>query len=302
MKICVTFFIYILTLNHALLSLPHYYCAPSDAKHYHLLKNLIGSIHKNDWKNTEEIMVFDLGMTKAQLSDLNKMKKVKVYNPEITHKNLLTPLLTHANGRKVRGYFAWKPVMIKQALEKYPYVLYLDGGSTVLQPLDNLFKHISQNGYYLMTVGHHSIEERITKPVIDEVIRKFDATIQKKLMSPTTYMIDAGMQGLSRAIYTDYVIPNYNASYDLNLFKDDGSARIGYGEGRHDQTIFSIYAHALNLHINPQGWQYLSIDALPLKTHIHWHPKEININTIIYRSRHDIHYNGGHTQFIKYNK
>ncbi len=282
----------------------HYYCIPSDEKHYHLLKNLIGSIHHVDFERLGQVAVFDLGFTGEQLDDLGAMEKVCVYNVEKTHPEILTYFDTAPSGRKVRGYFAWKPVIIKQALEMFPYVLYLDAGTTVLKSPHLIFDYIREQGYFLISCTKNpncNIINRITKTVVDEVVSRFDESMQRYLLDDATTEIDAGLQGVARgALAQSYIMPLYELSKNLELFKDDGSARYGYGEGRHDQILFSIYAHALKLKIHDEGWIQLPLKSGDEQVHLHWDSNHVDDNTVIYRSRHDLHFQGGHTQYVKY--
>ncbi len=283
----------------------HYYCTPSDAKHYHLLKNLIGSIHHADFENLGEIAVFNLGLIQQQIDDLKRMERVKVYDVEMTNPHLLTYFVTHPNGRAVRGYFAWKPVIIKQALERYPYVLYMDAGTTVLKPLDDLFSYIQEHGYFLLSNYQSpicNIANRITKKVLEHLVYTQDEAMQKLLLDENTIEIDAGLQGVSRACMDTYVQPLYAHSKDLTLFEDDGSAIYGYGEGRHDQILFSIYAYCQKMEVHSEGWVDLPLISGTKHTHIHWHPEHVIESTSIYRSRHDIQFNGGKTHYIRYKK
>lgn len=72
----------------------HYFSTVADEKHYPLLVNLIGSIHKNDYDCFDEIAIFDIGLTKDQRHTLNQMAKVKVFDVEKRHPDLLTPFQT----------------------------------------------------------------------------------------------------------------------------------------------------------------------------------------------------------------
>lgn len=265
----------------------HYYCTGVDESYFPRVVNLIGSIHAIDFDNLGEIAVFDLGMNAQQLQQLNKIQKVKVYQVEMVHQNLLKPFLTNQSGRKVRGWFAWKPVIIKQALDMFPYIVYTDAGTTILGSTVALFEHIRQNGYFLIDTGHN-IEERITKPVLEKIVARFSLEDQRMLMDKTTMEIDGGFQGLSRAMYKEYVLPMYRLASRLELFEDDGSAKLGYGAGRHDQILFSIFANLLKLKFEPQGWMNLSVDGKTVPIHLHWDSKEVNTKTTIYRSRHNI--------------
>lgn len=226
------FFIVALALLNTLsiYSIPHYYCTPSDERHYHLLKNLIGSIHHADFKNLEQIAVFDLGLTTQQRAELATMQKVKVYDVLMIHPDLLTYFITNPYGRSIRGYFAWKPVIIKQALDMFPSILYIDAGSTVLKPLDELFEHIHTKGYFLLScskTANCNLANRLTQPVITTIVAKRTAQEQVCAWSKDTYMIDAGLQGISRALMHSYVLPTYGHALNLDLFKDDGMAIRG---------------------------------------------------------------------------
>src|SRR3989339_1690117 len=285
-----------------LFSIPHYYCTPADSKHFGWVKNLIGSIHRADFVNLGEIAVFDLGFEIKQRNELTRMAKVKVYDVEMTHPDLLKPLKTAPGGRMVRGYFAWKPVVIKQALERFSYVLYLDAGTTVLKSLDNLFEHIVEQGYFLLSCTKNencNQVNRITQTVIDKVLSKRSLEDQVLILSPNSYHIDAGLQGVSRKMLDDYIFPMHQHSKDLGLFKDDGTAKFGYGAARHDQTLFSIYAYCLKLKINDEGWINLSVGGRTIPVHIHWDKKVLNKDSVIYRSRGDTKFEGGKTRFIR---
>lgn len=276
----------------------HYYCTVADERHFDMLMNLIGSIHKADFDSLDQIAIFDVGLTLSQKGILERIKKAKVYEIEKVHPEIFTYFKTSPAGRTVRGWFLWKPVVIKQALDMFPYMLYLDSGTLVLRSPDNLFKHIKQNGYFLMEISPHSIEASVTKPVIEKVISKLPKDQQELLMNPKTPMIDAGFQGISRDIYNNYVMPTYRLASDITLFEDDGSSKLGFGSGRHDQTLFSVYAHLGKFNLNSQGWTLLKVDGENIPFHIHWDRGSVNNQTTIYRSRGDYLYGGDKTVFI----
>lgn len=282
-----------------------YYCTSANSRYFPHLKNLIGSIHNTNYENLQEIAVFDLGMSNNEIDELKKIEKVNVYKLEMTNPEILTEIVTAPWGRRVPGCFAWKPVAIKQGLELFPYVFYIDAGATILKPMDDIFEHIIEKGYFLSSntaIAHNNIVNRITKPVLEEIVYKLPEETQKKILAENTIMIIAGVQGLSRKMVDNYVLPMYQLSKNINLFKDDSTAKFGYGEARHDQTLFSILVHCLNLKVHPEGWFDLETKNGIVKYHIHYNQNEINDRTIIYSSRHNINYKGGFTKYIKYKK
>lgn len=268
--------------------LTHYYCTAADTKFFDRLRNLIGSIHRFDFENLGEIAVFDLGLTQAQKSQLKKMQKVSVHAVEITHPDILKQFVISRSGRLNIGHFAWKPVVIKQALELFPYVLYLDAGLTVLKRLDDLFDSINKRGYFFVVLPHcayrgienwHSIKNRTTTHVIQTMLGDLGEDQRNEILQKTT--ISAGIQGVTRRLLDDYVVPIYKHSFDISLFKDDGSAPLGWGEARHDQSLYSIYVHRLHYELNQLGWSSIDTVTGPKQIHIFDLPKEINKNTII---------------------
>lgn len=223
-----------------------YFCMAADTEFYPQLTNLIGSLHRYDFDNIVAIAVFDLGFTPQERANLNSMEKVHVYNIELTHPDLLTKFNTRAKGKPVRGWYAWKPVAIKQALDIFPYVLYIDAGISVKGSLKDIFKQIKRNNYSLTTCG------RTINGMSTQIIRNhFNLDSAERQSIGTANGISAGIQGLSHALYDTYVLPIYNLTKDLRYFADDGSTPSGFGTSRHDQPIFSIYAQLLGLKIRP---------------------------------------------------
>ncbi len=265
----------------------HYFSTVADEKHYALLVNLIGSIHKNDYDCLDEIAVFDIGLTKDQRNTLNQMAKVKVFDVEKRHPDLLTPFQTAHNGKMVRGWYAWKPVLMKQSLDMYPYFLFLDAGSLVLNSPSPLFKHIEQNGYFFITVSHN-IVDRLTTPVADYFVSKLNPEQQAIVLDPHTQMVAGGVQGISRFLYFDYIFPLYLAAGNLDFFKDDGSSKCGFGAGRHDQTLMSILVRSKGYKsMNADGWSDLRVDGKAFPFHYHWNSTQVLPQTMIYSCRWD---------------
>ena len=268
--------------------LKHYYCTAADTRFFDRLKNLIGSIHRFDFDHLGEIAVFDLGLTKVQRDQLKYMQKVSLRAVEITHPDILKQFVISPGGRLTVGHFAWKPVVIKQALELFPYILYLDAGLTVLKPLDDLFEFINKQGYFFLVIPNcthrgisnwHSIINRTTKYAADTLLKDLDADKKNEILQGST--ISAGIQGVTRRLWNDYVMPMYKHSFDIALFKDDGSAPFGWGEARHDQSLASIYVHRLKYVLNPVGWSTIEISGKNKSIHVHNIPGEVNKETVL---------------------
>ena len=285
-----------------------YFATAADSSYFDVLLNLIGSIFSVNYEETDTILVFDLGLDQGQKDILNAIDKVRVEAVEMTHPNLLTPVTVHHSGKVVPGWYAWKPVVIKQALDQFPYILYLDAGTTVIRPLNDIFRHIIYNGYFLIDNGPYTIEWQATK----RVINKFQLREPENKWLLDLHAIDGGFQGLSHSLYETYVMPMYELSKDPYYFVDDGTTPDGFGTGRHDQTLFSVYARLLKLtvyHHDYRGTGRL-IQLQPSKgkrtpIHITWHANYLRSRTVIIRSQKDIpSYNipsyTYHMQFLVY--
>lgn len=229
-----------------------YFCTASNYRYYKYLINLIGSIHRVNFDDLGEIAVFDLGMTQEELKELENIEKVKVYKVEPTNPEILNPLPKFPGSQElIPGLYSWKPVVLKQALEMFPYVQYIDAGMAITRPFNHIFDQIKSQGYFLISCNH-SIGWMTNKYIIEKL----------NLMSPQrawilgTDGISAGFQGLSKAKLQDYLMPIYELSKDLKNFIDYGTIYGGFN-GRHDQTLFSIQARLCGMHINSQDRSYL---------------------------------------------
>ena len=226
-----------------------YFCTAANSKYYWQTLNLIGSIQKLHFNELGEITVYNIGLADHERETLNHIKKVRVCEVETTHPDIIKPFVTDSDGREVPGWFAWKPVIIKQSLDRFPHVFYLDAGHVVLRPLNSLFEYIKYHGYFICNSGW-PLGPIMTKFLIESFNLEDEA---RRWILESATSIDASKLGFSKDsfIYTEFVLPAYEMSKDLRYFQDDGSAKMGFGAARHDQTILSIWAALLHLDILP---------------------------------------------------
>ena len=76
-----------------------FFCMAADQTYYWHLRRLIKSIHKFNFNELGEIAVFDLGFTQKQRDKINSIAKVRVYDVEPIHPNLLTYFITNIISR-----------------------------------------------------------------------------------------------------------------------------------------------------------------------------------------------------------
>ena len=217
----------------------------TDTEHFTWTLNLVAGIHRFHSDRLGEIAIYDLGLVPAERSLLNSLAYVQVYDVERTNPYVFQKFTVNNTGKIARGWYSWKPVVIKQAMEHHSEFFYLDSGITVVGAMDLLFKQVHENGYFFIDCGH-SVERMTTRPLIQKF--NLEASANKWVLNKKG--ISAGIQGLSQAIYQSYVLPVYELAHDITNFADDGSCPKGFGFGRHDQTVFSIQARLLKLKVN----------------------------------------------------
>lgn len=193
-----------------------YYCTAADSKSYECLLNLINSLHKTNFDNLYELSVFDLGFTHEQLTIIKKIEKVSVY--EIEKSNW------------------YKSAAIKKSLEKFPYVLWLNPESTVLQPLDNLFKYIQSNSYFLITIGdeynHTGYKYSLENHTCKQLRYKFDLENLSRKWILSCEAISTNLMGFTKDVYNELVLQWYETS--KNIVSDEQSLLtiLAYIQGR----------------------------------------------------------------------
>ncbi|MFA6066328.1 MAG: hypothetical protein WC707_04080 [Candidatus Babeliaceae bacterium] len=286
-------YIYIILAAYtaAISTTPLYFCTATNDMYFAQLINLIACIHKYNFDELAEIAVFDLGMTTEQRTNLKTVQKVSIHDVELTHPDLLKPVKTRTWGKPVPGWYAWKPVIIKQALDLFPYILYIDAGTTLYGPLDYLFLYITEHNYFF----HNGSPWCVNQEATQHVIKKFnlESPYNHWILHPTTRGLEAGLMGLTRAMLQDFVLPMYELTKDLRNFEDDGTASGAFGNSRHDLTLFSILAlqknYTIHQHVNnPQEPCLLPTTHGLFSLHIACNKEDLQKETAIYCSRSDL--------------
>lgn len=223
----------------------------ADTEYYEQAVNLIATLHQHNFPMLHHIAVFDIGLQQHQRDFLNSLAKVSVYDVEKKNPSMLQPFIVRNTGREAgrtaRGWYSWKPVVLKQACDMFEDYIFIDAGISVTRPMDLLYAYLKQEGYFFVTCGH-TIDQMVTTKVRDVF----------KLYGENNYVLDcfglaAGYQGITRKVYDQYIIPVYRLADTITLFEDDGTAPKGFGWSRHDQTLFSIIARLNKFYIFSQA-------------------------------------------------
>jgi len=243
-------------LHSSTMSKDMYFVTVSDTEHFPWLQRLIESILKYNSSNVSKIAVFDLGLTQSEIDTLNRVDVVQVYPIEDVNPEMRKKFVARPNGRLARGWYSWKPVVFYQALQLFPYFLYLDAGIEVISPSDDIFDEIKRNGYCFFESDGSPIFPSVTT----YVKKLFDLDDQNNQWISGQRSLSGGIQGVSNALLHAYIKPMYHLAANFKNFEDDGSAPWGFGGARHDQTLFSIFAAKLHLGLHSLAYRekYLS--------------------------------------------
>lgn len=286
------FFVLLLTMTLHATPTPQYYCTAADAGYFDRLMNLIASIHTTNYERLDTIAVFDLGLNQKQIQRLRHIKKVQVFELEKYNPAITTPFSSDNNNslKRAPGWYAFKDVALQQALGLFPYVLWIDAGSTVLKSLVNLFNHIEQQGYFFCTVGGCPVNWGSTKILHDT----FNLDTPESRWILEAEMVMGGVFGIKRdsVAHQQVLTPMYQAAQDkeLCLYKDDGTTPNGFGTGRHDQPLRSIHVYLAGLTVGIQDASQqtpimLNVDNKQVPFYITWDKHHVCEKTDIFSSR-----------------
>jgi hypothetical protein len=302
------FILYSVQLNSTDQAKTFYICTAANSAYYSRLINLIGSLHATNFENLNTIAVFNLGLSQREKDQLNSIRRVKVFEINAPNPDQLKFFYSHKEKRTVLGWYTWKPTIIKQSLDMFPYVLWIDAGTTILRPLDDLFTHLKNEGYFLCTIGDELLNGKYARSVrwgaTQYAINAFDLTPAEKDRILDQESIMGGVIGASKNhwSYDKFFMPLYEMAKDMRNFQDDGTAQE---YGRHDQTIMSFLAYSQNLTVFKQDRKQIipiCLSDTPHELFITWDAKFVDSRTDIFSSRDYMPNYSKFNRAIKYRK
>ena len=196
-------------------------------KFFDRLENFIGSIHF--WEPSQEILIYDLGLTKSQLLTVLCWKNVQITSFPFSNYPL--------HVRNIYNY-AWKPILISLALEQAETILVLDSGLEIRQTLDNIKTILIAEGYFIATQSNF-------------VMRKTHVDTFTYLNVLNVHDFDkpfcsGGIQGYRKnATTTKRILPKVVKC----ALEETCIAPIGAGRSNHnfDQSVLSIVVYDAGL-------------------------------------------------------
>jgi hypothetical protein len=282
-----------------------YICTAANAAYFKRLINLIGSLHASQFDEIAEIAVYDLGLLEDQKKILRSIAKVVVLplnpeNPDVLKPIFIPASKTHPEwpyqNSKILGAYAWKPVVFKRALQRWKDkpIIWLDAGTTVHKSLRPLVEHIKNVGYFLCTPDYGTLPVRWG--TTQTVIQRLNLEHETKSWILNKPFAMAGVVGFSYKVSDCLINPLYECTKDLSWFIDNGSTPDGYGSGRYEQTLLSIFAYLAGLAIITQNHTQATPIMLSTENgvrpfYITWVDKMVNAHTCIFSSRNTMpHY------------
>lgn len=226
------------------------------------------------------ISLYDIGMKKDHATFLSNFVQIKQVEP--VNKFITSQYKKHRNHEyRVTGCYTWKPVCVKQELDIYDNVFWLDAGTTPMPNFKWLIEHTINTGFF--AIGINDIGWQTTQYVIDKLGLTPEFLNLQALCS--AYV------GVNKRHYESFVLPMYQHAHNIRMFYDDGTARGGHLSGRQDQTIFSIQAQLCGLPIFPdmKNMELQTFDGIK-NGNITSNKHEVNENTCVYHSRGDAEY------------
>ncbi|MFO1284929.1 MAG: hypothetical protein U1F51_21155 [Burkholderiales bacterium] len=213
----------------------------ASSRYFRALANLVGSIHH--WAPGTTIAVFDLGLAPAERERIGGWCDCRLHwAPDGPPRNVLL------DGRRLRrphlaipGLYAWKPLAIRQAVDEYRRVLWLDAGSDARGPLDPIERALETDGHFLARGQDLDMTERLHPGCA----RRMGRTVADFAGRPS---YAANTQGYERGAEADSRIldPMLAAALDRRTIAPIGATVLGH---RFDQSLLSIIAYTSGLAI-----------------------------------------------------
>ena len=210
----------------------------SDYTHFESTINLFKSLYK--YENNSNLVFYDLGLNELQKKEFKEIFKKVTFVP--FDFSSYPKFLSERDSDNKLGWYGWKPLIIKECIEKYKCnTLWLDSGCIITKKLNLIRKCLSVKGIYVaLSVGR-------VKDWTHE-------TSIKTLEFPNYYLnkknFAGGLVGFNPNKTNSMKLLNNWSHYSMkkNALYPNGSSRKNH---RQDQSILTmlIYISKLNYFI-----------------------------------------------------
>lgn len=112
----------------------------ADKAYFSGLLNLVGSMHY--WSPDTQIIIYDLGLSEHQLQEITHWRNVQV-----VHNVPGKEAPVHCKQSKL---YAWKPVILLDAIQHNEAILWLDAGSDIRTSLEPIKVSLETDGHFFV--------------------------------------------------------------------------------------------------------------------------------------------------------
>ena len=196
------------------------------------LRNLVGSIHF--WEPGTDIEIYDLGLSEVNLYEIAQWKRVKV---------LPLPFEKYPSHVSLLYNMAWKIVLLHEAIQLHPRLIYFDSGIEIRRPLSDVRYFLERDGYYgihLQVVNHPLLVGKQTHRGTYSKLREIGIEVDEDQMSKVPFCA-GGVTGLVRGKVESLLEPALSCALDKECIAPIGSGRRNHD---YDQSVLSVVAYS----------------------------------------------------------
>lgn len=218
------------------------------------LKTLVGSIHMWEPMGTP-IRIYDLGLDADQKAIIGTWKGCEI-------RAISDSIAPHYKHKDWLRTYAFKGVIIEDALEDFPAVLYIDAGLVLLRPMDIVRSTLYQYGYFLLPDHSNAFPWPNHSFHHPETLRRTGCVGPEKIEAATiTTPCLGGIQGYRRGhwFHKHILIPLSSCSVDPDCIAPVGSNRSNHLQ---DQTVLNSVLCARGIHACSMGNRLLRTNGL----------------------------------------
>ncbi|CAH1787151.1 unnamed protein product, partial [Owenia fusiformis] len=209
------------------------------------LTEFVASVHF--WEPRTKIVVYDIGLTLLQKQDVHTWCNVESLNlPKTTPPRIL---LGSRNG------FAWKPIILQDAVRRYGAIFYSDAGSVIRGPLGPIKRLILKDGYFFV----QGQDTDMTMKTHKGMFSYFNVTKSRFI---NKYSFAGGIQGyVNNSTAVKHILtPLVHCALKRSCISPRGSHVLNH---RYDQSALSIIIYMSSLNIQPHT-EFLAADRSQL--------------------------------------
>ena len=218
-------------------------------EYFSYLMDLLKSISKF---NFTKIVVYDLGLTNQQVSQLQDKKNIELVKFNFSKFPSFVSEKQESNENKI-GAYSWKAAIIKELVYKYKMqVIWLDSANLITKRFTFLRIALTSLGYFTTySVG------TVQKWTHESVIRKLnlDSKLLKKVNLNAAIIGFDYNNKLSKKLLDDW----YDYCLQKDLISPENSSKDNH---RWDQSLLSIIFYKINLPFIPKLYNFYGV-----KTH-----------------------------------